>query len=411
MAIKRRKGFKAGGSRTTPAGIAKGLARKVLKLKGQGSNVPDTTARAARVVLQNKGTESDVQLLRKHLGISRSGAGAIGKAMKGATGLTSGLLNISRDISMLGQEGQSGAAAARLSLTAVSGVADAVGNNKKALVGIGENVAKQLGKDPALASKFVNGLARVSRLAGVLGAGFAIGAQLVSAFINQQKRAGEAGLAAHKARMAFAAGDRGAAVEEQAQREAELDMRVSTALADNPFLILGTKEYFGQRVSEAAAKRKIQLIQERTKERQILNQSGAGQEALAAFAASRGLPVSLLSKRDSNTVLDKLAEETFKASDTSLEVMIGDKLNQMNFLERASYEASGGWALREEWAEEIRKRNALHAEDRLAGLKKKFQEELHKKSPEQRIEEDMYRDERLATHNAFRSRHVARTLD
>lgn len=151
-------------------GFANNLANKIFGLqKRSGGGVPGEVVRSARFVKEGRATPADVENMRRYLGASRTGAGALKKAAGQARQAIGAANRLSSNLDMI-QRGQLGGYIGIAQQTAQSIEQLTRSPLFKRAV---ENVAMKVFDDPGTAARFLNrtrGLAR-GAVAGVAAAG------------------------------------------------------------------------------------------------------------------------------------------------------------------------------------------------------------------------------------------------
>jgi len=92
--------------------VGRGLAMKIFSLRERGSNFSGDVMRSARLIVQGKGTNADVEKLRGALGISRSGSAAAQRELRGISNVVNRAGQYGVLASTAAQGGVSGFAAA-----------------------------------------------------------------------------------------------------------------------------------------------------------------------------------------------------------------------------------------------------------------------------------------------------------
>ena len=148
----------------------KGLARSIFRLQKKGNSVPDKIRASARRIIQNSNTDQDLRDVRSYLGISRSGAGFIGRASRSLQRVQNVGLSITRDIELLGQsaaEGKGTAAGTARILNTLNLEMQRLVKSKKTRDFL-EGTLQKIGQDPVMAGRFLKSIGRGLRLGGVV---------------------------------------------------------------------------------------------------------------------------------------------------------------------------------------------------------------------------------------------------
>lgn len=169
--------------------LERNLAASVFKLQKRGSNVPPAIRAAARRVLQRKDSKSDVENIRRWLGISRSGTGAAGRVGKRFQRVQGQVFSVSRDLEQIRGAQERGESTtlqtARLFQNLNFQVQRAI--KTKWAKQAAEKGAQFLGKDPVVAGRFLKALGRGLRLGGLVATATSAAFAVAEGFFKRER--------------------------------------------------------------------------------------------------------------------------------------------------------------------------------------------------------------------------------
>jgi hypothetical protein len=402
----------------------KNLAKATL---GSLRGMPQTTevrdvARACRRVLDGKATKADIYLIRNYRGISRSGAGQIRSSSRAIIGLGSGVSAITRDVELAGSGSMT--AQARVASTIADNIGMALQRNRKAVIAVGETVAKAIRVDPKLASQFVFAMGRVARLGGAVGM---VGSMVAGAGIKYYDTLESGQQAESNIRSTWwRLNNRSAAsaMEAQARTQIENERRGSAVhLATNAGGIGILQDMMQAWSSEKVGERFERMAKVAEANRSLRRST----KAVAEYQGKGGTPWESLTEREVNSYLDAYRR---KRRIGGLTVEMADPLEPTDNERQAFFESkrqdlrmgSDAWwaiglnfqelayqwnpeASRGEWEMQLRERKTRDAAAMKEYRRKREQARYFQMTPVEKRDLDVRRQESLATSAQYRSMH------
>jgi hypothetical protein len=276
------------------------LARVVLaSLRG----VPQTqetneVAKSCRRILDGQGTKADMIRIRGYRGIRRSGASGLRGAGRAMIGTARQFSAITRDAELAGSGNTT--AQARFAATVADSLSTALTRNRKAIIAVGESVAKSLGQNPAIAARFVYSLGRVLRMGGAIGmvAGAAVTAAKWSS--EQQQQGFEAENKIRSTWWRLKSRAKATALEAEARDQVFGERWIAGRDTGIPFV----DDLLLARWSKKTAERFERLAQITETKRGLVAQDASRGGALHEIAAGRGIPIENMTEKQVNAALD-----------------------------------------------------------------------------------------------------------
>jgi hypothetical protein len=174
--------------------IEKNLAGRVFNLQKQAGRVPPQVLAAARRILQGSSSQGDVENVRRYLGISKSGASALGRAGKRLARIQGAAFSISQDIELLQSaarnEQPTAVATARLINNLNDQVQQAI--KSKWAQKAAEGAARLLNRDPVMAGRFLKAVGRGLRMGGLIVTAAMGVAEVAERYFENRRMAGAA---------------------------------------------------------------------------------------------------------------------------------------------------------------------------------------------------------------------------
>jgi len=403
-----------------PSRIEMNVARSVLATLRGAKRTPqgDAAAQAARRVLDGSGSSADMEVLRNYRGIRRTpghrtvrkGVGLVRQA-QGTFGA------VSRDVE-LAAGGDLGAQV-RAGFTMVDQVTGAIARNRKHLTKLGEGIAKRVGLDPSLASKFVQGLSQAGKFLGAIGVAVTAVTYTGLAYARALGEGAKAEEQMRKQWWQINSRHEANRLEGLARGEAESERWI----ADTGIGFVD--DLLRARTSKRAADKMKQLAVLNERRRKLLLQPGS--QSTARVMSDYGIPLNMLTPEEINQAIDKqsdaLSPESLRRLDQTgrgLGNSFTDELtiyesefkrfaqtqyNEMTMLERSWYEMDPE-GYRNKWLMKLRQRKMDFAYGRLEAKAKAEMNALRLMSPKQRHDLMIERDEALAENLQYRSRHA-----
>jgi len=392
--------------------MLKKAARRVLYFRREGK-ATDEDARAARLVFQGRATAADEDRV---LGFLPTGGKSRFRQRKSRgpeySQMVRSGMDVSRDVQLL--DGGGGLGVFRLANT----VADGITKNRKAMRSLSEGVAKNLGKDPALASKFIGTLAKFARLGGWLAAGAAVVGEVGTAFYGQIEKGAKAGTRLAETVAGASPADR--KIIEQYQREALEQVKKETVFFTGSGDLdtagaqgdLGSGDQYlrgkEREKAEGIAGREIarfnkyrQLMAQRYKIRREINRRarmGADEHELAQYLAQQ-------------------AKESLEPSREEIKARMASRYYDRTGWQQGYVQLKYTWfessleEEREAARQEVLDRRLKNEENYQKRMQRLREQRATKFSPKEEMEMQMAADEKLAGFNGFRSRHKMVHLD
>jgi hypothetical protein len=397
-------------------GGEKGLARKVLSQRGRGSGVSNDLAASARRVLDGQAQSGDMEAIRQYFNVGRSHAGSIRRTTGMATRWAGTALNVSRDLDMAGAG--SSAAGARAVVQIGLTAADEIVKNRRTLIKVGEGVARAVGADPALASRFLNSLSRIAKVGGAVGAGALILYEAGSAITRTMQAAADTGREARLMGAALLNRRQDAAIEARARREASGEKFFGRATEGDSLLgggILDPLEWWNDWV-DAAERKNVAEKQKRLLARTRRNRhavSDVAGEAIGALAAKKGVAMQDLTPMDVNEAMDELAKSRINYTLDEYKTHGRAKMNEFTATDAFMYATSGSFRATKQnlWADELEERASERAANRVEARAIAEMEATRHRSPTDRLKLIRERDQATADFAVYRTNRKAIILD
>lgn len=285
--------------------IEKNLAGRVFNLQKQAGRVPPTLLASARRILQGTNSKGDVDSVRQYLGISRSGASALGRVGKQLARMQGAAFSITQDIELL----QSAARAERPTAVATARLINNLNDQVQQAIkskwarSAAEYAAQMLNRDPAMAGRFLKAVGRGLRLGGLVVTAAMGVAEVAERYFENRRLAGAAiGSRKDAARQMHM--DPRLAREEEAASAAE----VKGARGG----LRGWLDYFGFNASteQAITKRQVERLRQIDRARRIAPHMGIDTDRVLAEAAkAKGKLIGELTAREGNEALDQATRQ------------------------------------------------------------------------------------------------------
>jgi hypothetical protein len=174
--------------------IEKNLAGRVFNLQKQAGRVPPTLLASARRILQGTNSKGDVDSVRQYLGISRSGASALGRVGKQLARMQGAAFSITQDIELL----QSAARAERPTAVATARLINNLNDQVQQAIKskwaqrAAEGAARLLNRDPVMAGRFLKAVGRGLRMGGLIVTAAMGAAEVAERYFENRRMAGAA---------------------------------------------------------------------------------------------------------------------------------------------------------------------------------------------------------------------------
>ena len=304
--------------------IEKSIAGKVLKMhKNRPAGENGHIRAAARRILKNRGTEQDIELCRRFLGIRKSGAGAARGAMRAYKRIEGQVFSLSQDFELIRASQDRGESTAvpmaRLMQNLNFQIQSAI--KTKWARNAAERAAEFFGKNPAVASRALKALGRGLRLGGAIGTAALLGITAAETFFRQR---GET--AKSKARSL----DLSRALKIDPRLSRDIRVNVEESEAENRSYLRSLLHSLGYTESE---------------QKEIEGRQKTQKETLAkarAIAAELGIDVGAVLGKKARALGKPINELTEREKNEALDAQIRPKLDPKNFLndERVQKELS-----------------------------------------------------------------------
>jgi hypothetical protein len=281
--------------------IEKNLAGRVFNLQKQAGRVPPQILASARRILQDSSAQGDVENVRRYLGISKSGASALGRAGKKLARIQGAAFSISQDIELLQHSAQDGRPTAVATVRLINNLNDQVqlAIRSKWAQRTAETAARLLNRDPVWAGRILKIAGRGLRLGGLAVTAAMTGVEVAERFFENRRQLGAA-IGARKdiARQLQMDPRRARAEEMAAITEVEKTRGGLRTLLD----AIG----FRGSTEQDITKRQNQRLQHLAIARGLAPQLGINTDAVLADAAARkGKLISELTSREQNEAIDE----------------------------------------------------------------------------------------------------------
>jgi hypothetical protein len=281
--------------------IEKNLAGRVFNLQKQAGRVPPTVLASARRILQNASGQGDVDSVRRYLGISKSGAGALGKVGKKLARIQGAAFSISQDIELLQHAAQDGRPTAVATARLIGNLNDQVQQAIKSRWAqrTAEAAAKLLGRDPVIAGRLLKAVGRGLRLGGLVVTAAMGAAEVAERFFENRRQAGAAIGARKDLARQLQMDPRLARAEEALAAE---EVRGARGKARTFLDRLG----FNAGTEQETTKRQADRLRQLEQARRNASHLGVDVEGvLAGVAAQKGKLISELTQRERNEAIDE----------------------------------------------------------------------------------------------------------
>jgi hypothetical protein len=285
--------------------IEKNLAGRVFNLQKQAGRVPPAVLASARRILQNASGQGDVDNVRQYLGISKSGASALGKVGKKLARIQGAAFSISQDIELLQHAAQDGRPTAVATARLIGNLNDQVQQAIKSRWAqrTAEAAAKLLGRDPVIAGRLLKAVGRGLRLGGLVVTAAMGAAEVAERFFENRRQAGAAISARKDLARQLQMDPRLARAEESLSEEAVLGAR---GKARTVLDWLGFKGGSEQEITKRQTERLRQLEQAR----RLASHLGVDVDAtLAQTAARKGKTIGELTGRERSEAIDEAVRD------------------------------------------------------------------------------------------------------
>jgi hypothetical protein len=364
-----------------------------------------------------------MEKLREFRGIHKTGGRSIRRLALATRRTQQALMNISRDIDIASASNPG--AIARAGYTAIDQVTGVISQNRKMLIGIGESIANKLGRDPALAARFVHGIVGIGRAAGIAGAAVTGAAYIMNAWIEKTAKTSAYEEKIQKTWWAVGARKTATRFEEQARREAEQENWFHGATGFTS--MFGSGESLSDWWSAGSAKAgRVANKMERFAAMQDIRRAlvmQPGSNMMARVATSLGVPIEGLNPEQIQQAVDDQMTDPEATPDQLKHYIDTQKSELLRFSnESAGYGNVLGygtylWHLFNEkedinnWTLQAKEYYVDLAKKRLVALAEGEKGAWRLMSNKQKHDFLVSRDENIQKNDQYRTRHAAVILD